>query len=205
MPLTKRFKTVVLTLCLLAAIHLLPESALTAGDEIDHQAIDDYVAAKMRAPRIPGVGLVIVKGDRIVYIKGYGQADESGRPVTSQTSFIIGSVTKAFTALALMQLVEAGKVELDAHVQNYISWFRVADARASTQITVRQLLNQTSGLPMIREPQLWTELDDRALERTVRLLQSAKLDFSPGAVVWILQRELRNSGIDRAVRIRAVL
>jgi CubicO group peptidase (beta-lactamase class C family) len=155
-------------------------SALASRDEIDFKAIDRYITARMRAPRIPGFALVIVKGDQIVYLKGYGQADSSGRPVTPQTPFIIGSVTKAFTALAVMQLVEAGKVELDAPVQQYIPWFRVADPRASAQINVRQLLHQTSGLPMIRETQLWTEQDEGALERTVRFLETAELDFRPG-------------------------
>lgn len=141
-------------------------------------AIDAYIASKMRWPRIPGLAVAIVKDDRIVYLKGYGEADSSGRPVTPQTPFILGSVTKSFTALAVMQLVEAGKVELDAPVQKYIPWFRVADANASSQITVRQLLYQTSGLPMMREPQLDKSQDDAALERTVRWLCKGSTKFS---------------------------
>lgn len=154
--------------------------AQTSVDKIDFKAIDTYISGKMRMPRIPGLAVAIVKDDQIVYLKGYGQANPYGQPVTPQTSFIIGSVTKAFTALAVMQLVESGKVQLDAPVQRYIPWFRVADPVASAKITVRQLLNQTSGLPMIREPQFWTNLDDQALERTVRFLNTAKLDFPPG-------------------------
>jgi CubicO group peptidase (beta-lactamase class C family) len=159
------------------ASHIL---ARAPGDKIDFNAIDRYIAAKMQLPRIPGLALAIVKDDQIIYLKGYGQADPRGHAVTPQTSFIIGSVTKAFTALAVMQLVEGGKVELDAPVQRYISWFRVADPVVSAKITVRQLLNQTSGLPMLREPQFWTELDDGALERTVRFLKTAKVNFQPG-------------------------
>lgn len=151
-----------------------------SNDEVDSKAIDAYIESKMRWPRIPGLAVAIVKGDRIVYLKGFGQADPSGRPVTPQTPFIIGSVTKSFTALAVMQLVEAGKVDLDSSVQKYIPWFRTADANASAQITVRQLLHQTSGLPMIREPQFWTDLDAGALERTVRFLTHVQLDYSPG-------------------------
>ena len=104
--------------------------------------------------RIPGLALAIVRGDQIVYLKGYGRADASGRPVTPQTPFLIGSITKSFTALAVMQLVEAGTVDLDAPVQRYIPWFRVADPRASAQITVRHLLTMTSGLPQSYETQL---------------------------------------------------
>jgi len=109
-------------------------ATIPAHQEFDARAIDEYVESKMRRARIPGLALAIVKDDEIVYLKGYGQADPSGRPVTPQTPFIIGSVTKSFTALAAMQLVEAGKIELDAPVQKYLPWFRVADANASAQI-----------------------------------------------------------------------
>ena len=85
----------------------------------------------MKAQRIPGLALGIVKDDRIAYVRGFGKADDSGRPVTPQTPFIIGSLSKSFTAMAIMQLVEAGKVELDAPVQRYLPWFRVADEDAS--------------------------------------------------------------------------
>ena len=143
--------------------------------------IDGYVTARMRSARIPGLALAIVKDERIVYLKGYGRADPSGRPVTPQTPFLIGSVTKPFTALAVMQLVDAGTVELDVPVQRYLPWFRVADARASARITVRHLLTMTSGLPQIYETQLWTAQDAGALERAVRVLETAKLTHPPGA------------------------
>ena len=57
-----------------------------------------------------------------MFSKGYGDLSE-GRPVTGHTQFYVGSLTKTFTALAVMQLVEQGKVELDAPVQNYLPWF----------------------------------------------------------------------------------
>jgi CubicO group peptidase (beta-lactamase class C family) len=65
--------------------------------------------------------------------------------VTVATPFKIGSLSKSFTALAVMQLVEAGKIELDAPVQQYLPEFRVADPAASNRITVRYLLNQVIG------------------------------------------------------------
>lgn len=184
MPLnTKYFQTIIflIGLCLLlAGIGLFNRSALANGDKINFKAIDEYMTARMWAARIPGLTLAIVKDDQIIYLKGYGRADPAGRPVTPQTSFIIGSVTKSFTALAVMQLVEAGQVELDAPVQRYIPWFRVADPKASAQITVRQLLNQTSGLPNLTETQLWNDQDEGGLERSVRVLQTAELNRPVG-------------------------
>jgi CubicO group peptidase (beta-lactamase class C family) len=176
-----RKATIYIFLCFfLTAFNALHALAQTTGSEINFNAIDAYITAKMQAPHIPGLALAIVKDNQVIYLTGYGKANPSGQLVTPQTPFIIGSVTKSFTALAVMQLTEAGKVQLDAPVQRYLPWFRVADPVASAKITVRQLMLQTSGLPMIREPQLWTALDDHALERTVRFLKAAKMSFPPG-------------------------
>lgn len=76
----------------------------------DFTAIDAYVQAQMNESRIPGLALAIVHGDQIVYLKGYGSADPSGRPVTPQTPFMLASLAKPMTTLAVMQLVEAGKL-----------------------------------------------------------------------------------------------
>src|SRR5512147_1535366 len=115
------------------------------SNQLDLQAIDSFLQAQVKANRIPGMAVAIVQGDQILFAKGYGEA-ASGRPVTPQTQFYIGSVSKGFTALAIMQLVEQGKLELDAPVQKYLPWFKVADPEASRQITIRHLLNHTSGL-----------------------------------------------------------
>jgi CubicO group peptidase (beta-lactamase class C family) len=76
-----------------------------------------------------------------------------------------------------MQLVEAGKIELDAPVQKYLPWFRVADPQVSQQITVRHLLNQTSGISQTAamETMTWTGTDDNALEEHVRYLAGVNL------------------------------
>src|SRR5690349_14806810 len=101
----------------------------------------------MRELRVPGLAVAIVQGEQIVHLKGFGFADGAAQPVTPQTPFIIGSTTKSFTALAVMQLVEAGKIELDAPIQRYLPSFHLADPDASARIIVRDLLHQTSGIP----------------------------------------------------------
>lgn len=79
-------------------------------------AIDAYIEQQLRRLNIPGVSLAIVEGDKIVHLRGFGKAHLNGDAPTPQTPFFIGSLTKSFTALATMQLVEAGKIELDAPV-----------------------------------------------------------------------------------------
>jgi CubicO group peptidase (beta-lactamase class C family) len=149
----------------------------------DFAAIDTYVESQMGAMRIPGLALGIVHGDQIVYLKGYGVADSAGHAVTPQTPFRIGSISKTFTALAVMQLVEAGKIDLDAPVQRYLPWWHVADVEASAQITVHQLLMMSSGLTDALDRKHWADRDtsEAALEHLVRDLSTDELDRPVGS------------------------
>lgn len=145
-------------------------------------AIERFVQHEMAVQRIPGLALGIVEHGRTTYVRGFGEADDSGRSVTPQTPFVIGSLSKSFTALAVMQLVQEGKLELDAPVRRYLPWFRVADERASGQITVRHLLNQTGGLSTKtgRSFQGNGDPSDDALQTAVRKLSSAELTAPVG-------------------------
>ena len=160
-----------------------PAPAARSQTSPDFTAVDAYVEAEMKKLRIPGLALAVVQGDQIMHLQGFGVADPLGRPVTAGTPFIIGSTSKSFTALAIMQLVETGQVELDAPVQRYLPWFRVADPEASAAITVRQLLIQTSGLSRaagLAQPAS-DDTNESALEERVRALNNAELTQPVGA------------------------
>ncbi len=116
------------------------------GGPATYAEIDAWLAHQIADSGIPGGAVVIVRDGRIVHTQAFGSADDAGRPVTAQTPFVIGSLTKSFTALAVMQLVDAGRVDLDRPVVRYVPAFRLADANASAAITVRQLLEHTSGI-----------------------------------------------------------
>jgi CubicO group peptidase (beta-lactamase class C family) len=165
-------------LALLALVGMRPPTAAAASTPgtgpPDLAAIDRYVETQRRATRLPGLALGIVHGDRVVHLRGFGDADPSGRPVTPQTPFILASTTKSFTALAVMQLVEAGKIDLDAPVQRYLPWFHLADPAASARITVRHLLNQTSGLADPTASLTNGDGSDAALEHAVRALSTVQ-------------------------------
>ncbi len=177
-------KIIFLTMAILAVLSstagVRPAFAQVAPADFD--AIDDYISTRMKELGIPGAALVIVQDDQIVHLKAFGVADGSGRPVTSQTPFFTGSTGKSFTALAIMQLVEAGKIKLDAPVQTYLPWFRVADPDSSALITVRQLLIQVSGLPTAIGQEQLTVTDDSetAIEKNVRALANIQLIAPPG-------------------------
>jgi CubicO group peptidase (beta-lactamase class C family) len=148
-----------------------------------YAAIDGYIERQLRRLHMPGAALAIVEGERIVHMRGFGRARPGGETPTPQTPFFIGSLTKSFTALAVMQLVEGGKVALDAPVQRYLPWFRVADLHASAQMTVRHLLNQTSGLPASAGEIPLTDYDagPDAAERQAQALAALDLPRVPGA------------------------
>lgn len=154
----------------------------TSGND-PYDAIDAYVEAQMQRLNIPGVSLAVVEGDQIVHTRGFGQARPGGEAPAAHTPFVLGSTTKSFTALAVMQLVEAGMIDLDAPVQRYLPWFRVADPQASAQITVRRLLNQTSGLPGVPGMIALADLDASpgAAERQARALSTLSLARPVGA------------------------
>ncbi|MFN6962342.1 MAG: serine hydrolase domain-containing protein [Pyrinomonadaceae bacterium] len=105
--------------------------------------IDDYIRAQMRRNHIPGVSVAVVKDGRVVKLAGYGVANlEWRRPVTPSTVFQIASATKIFTGLAVMSLVDEGKIALSDSVRAYLP-----EAPASWQaITVRHLATHSSGL-----------------------------------------------------------
>jgi CubicO group peptidase (beta-lactamase class C family) len=154
-----------------------------AGTGSSYAEIESFVQGEMAAQRVPGLALGIIEDGRVDYLRGFGKADDSGRAVTPQTPFIIGSVAKSFTALAIMQLVEANKVDLGAPVQRYLPWFRVADEKASAEITVQHLLNHTSGISTKtgRSYQGDGDTSDTALEQAVRKLKSAELSAPVGS------------------------
>jgi CubicO group peptidase (beta-lactamase class C family) len=113
-------KIIFLSMAILAAVlsgaRVNPVFAQIAPANFD--AVDAYISTRMKELGIPGTALVIVQGDQIVHLKAFGVADAEGRLVTPQTPFFTGSTGKSFTALAIMQLVEAGKIKLDAPVQS---------------------------------------------------------------------------------------
>jgi CubicO group peptidase (beta-lactamase class C family) len=158
-------------------------SARPASNSTSFDAIDAYVDGQMRRLKMPGVSLAIVEGDKIVHLRGFGQARPGGEAPTPLTPFCIGSLAKSFTALAVMQLVEAGKIDLDAPAQSYLPWFRVADSQASAQMTVRHLLNQTSGLPTSSGAIPLADFDESpdAAERQARALSTLVLTRPVGS------------------------
>jgi CubicO group peptidase (beta-lactamase class C family) len=133
-------------LALLVGIVLAGGTSRAAAAPIDTwtvKEIDGYVRRMVETEQIPALAIGIVADGEVVYLEGFGAAD--GNPITPQSPFLLASVSKAFTGFAIMQLVDRGLVDLDAPVKTYLPWFELATPGAAEAITVRHLLNQTSG------------------------------------------------------------
>ncbi|GAB7039023.1 MULTISPECIES: serine hydrolase domain-containing protein [Catenuloplanes] len=142
---------VIAALALAIAVPALPATragavgvGVGATAAVDGSAIDAAVRAYRDATRIPGIAVAVVRGRTVLHAAGYGRT-AAGAPVTDRTVLPIASLSKSVTALAVMQLVESGRIRLDAPVHDQLPEFTMADERAAT-ITVRQLLDHTSGM-----------------------------------------------------------
>lgn len=110
-------------------------------------AIEKTVEEQRKEKGIPGLSLVIVKDDRVIYMKGFGLRDvERNLPVTPDTLFAIGSCTKAFTAMVAVMSQDEGKLSLDDSPKKYLPFFKINDPRIDAKITLRDLLSHRSGL-----------------------------------------------------------
>lgn len=145
--------------------------------------LDAAVEDAMTKRDLPGLALVVVQGDRVVYSKGYGLANiEKHIPVSDTTPFVIGSTSKPLTALAVLRLVAQHKVALDTPIVRYASELKFIDPRASS-ITLRHLLTNRSGLPVGFSGPAYAvpSIQDRgALERQAHAMTLLPLRFAPG-------------------------
>ena len=115
--------------------------------------IEKAIESQRQTLHIPGVALVIVKDDKVIYSKGLGLRDmEHSLPVTPETLFCIGSSTKAFTAATVMMSEEDKKLSLEDSPKKYLSYFKMSDPEADAKITLSDLLCHRSGLDRIDLP-----------------------------------------------------
>lgn len=128
---------------------LAQSAAVQSTADLDSalQRIEEKVESRRKELGIPGMSLVIVKDGKVVFMKGLGFKDfEKKIPVTPDTQFGIGSATKAFTALSMLMSVDEGKVNLDDSPRKYLPYFKMQDPETDKNMTVRDLMDHSSGL-----------------------------------------------------------
>jgi D-alanyl-D-alanine carboxypeptidase len=146
------------------------------GPLSDGQPISSRVERAMRTHTIPGSSLAIAYGDA-TYQRSFGVASVGGNDVSASTVFRLGSLTKSYTAAAIVQLERAGLVAMDAQVGHYLPGYRYGRA-----VTVRQLLDQTSGIPnYLNDSRLRSALLTGRRVDPVSLVESYRPAFKPGS------------------------
>jgi len=159
--------------------------------------LDQWVGRAMQTFEVPGIGLAIVKDDRVVVAKGYGVRKlGEAPPVDARTLFGIASNTKAFTATALGLLVEAHKIEWDAPVIRYLPAFAMWDPYVTRELTVRDLLVHRSGLGLGAGDLLWwpeSTYDRKEIARRLRFIPPAtsfRSAYAYDNVLYLIAGEL---------------
>ncbi|PKV42948.1 CubicO group peptidase (beta-lactamase class C family) [Janthinobacterium sp. 61] len=138
---------------------------------------DGWAAQRMATQRLPGVTVGFSQGD-VEWVKGYGYADLENRvPATARSSYRLASVTKPMTAVAILQLVEQGKVDLDAPVQTYVPYFPVKPF----PVTVRQLLGHLGGIDAYRNSQVEQHFKEhKDTRQSIAVFEQFDLIAEPG-------------------------
>ena len=175
----RRFQRV-LTLCLLLAA-TSPAPTFATSDRpsgADSADVDDAVRTIMRRDDVPAISVAIVRDDAIVDLKAYGDAALPNRAATVSTRFAIGSITKQFTAAAILVLVDREKLSLDDTVSKYLP-----ELTGSGRVTIRELLSHTSGY---RDYFLQEYIPARmqrptSVDSILRTWAERPLDFEPGS------------------------
>jgi CubicO group peptidase (beta-lactamase class C family) len=143
--------------------------------------IEAYLQSLIDTGGVPGITVAITRGQDIVYANAFGVGNViMEEKLTPRKIFHVASISKTFTATAVMQLVEKGLVGLEEPLVKYLPYFRLADDRCK-QITIHQILNHTSGMPDVEDYE-WEKAvaDAGAAERYTRSLTGKKMVSAPG-------------------------
>jgi D-alanyl-D-alanine carboxypeptidase len=163
---------------------VIAAGSITAASAVADRAIDpaaiDAVAASFYKEGVPGAAILVAEGDQVVLEKGYGLASlELGVPIAPDMVFRIGSVTKQFTAVAILMLEEQGKLRLDQKISEILPDYPKAQGE---QVSIEQLLNHTGGIPNYTDdPEFWKFAKDKVEPaRMLALFADKPLGFKPG-------------------------
>jgi serine beta-lactamase-like protein LACTB len=191
----RHFPLLIVALLPLPAAAQVPEPYAKAVE-----ALTPFIERELKDKKLPALSIALVDDQRVVWAKGFGFRDKDGKiPADANTVYRVGSVSKLFTDVAVMQLVEEGKLNLDTPVTTYLPDFKPALKPEQKPITLRMLMSHRSGL--IREPPVGNYFDptEPSLEKMVESLNGIPVVYPPsdkekysnaaiGVVGYVLQK-----------------
>jgi CubicO group peptidase (beta-lactamase class C family) len=157
---------------LLTLLLFAPAAAAQTRAVVD--SIDQYVRSELARQRVPGMSVAVLRGDSVLLARGYGYANlEQHVPATDSTVYPVGSVSKQFTAAAIVMLAEQGRLVLDDPITRYLP----EGSAVWPGVTIRHLLTHTSGVPQDTVPDWRRDYTETEL---VRSAAAQHLEFTPG-------------------------
>ncbi len=143
--------------------------------------LEAWIESQMAYRGLPGMSVGVVYENKVVWARGFGYSNlEKKTPATPATIYRMASVTKTFTATAIMQLRDAGKLNLDDPVAKYLPWFKVkSEFNDAPVITIRHLLTHTSGLPRESAFPYWSDNNFPTAEQMKAMLPNQEAVFAP--------------------------
>ncbi|WP_458122703.1 serine hydrolase domain-containing protein [Paenibacillus sp. Z3-2] len=170
-----------LVISLFIFLLVAPSLSLAAQDRDTAQQIETFMKEALEEYHIPGASLTVVHNGQTIFQDSWGTMSD-GSAVAEDTTFLIGSVSKPLTSLAIMTLVEDGKIKLDEPIEAYIPWFKY-QTDGTKSITVRHLLEQTSGISAYDGMKVTDQQGrdkEKGITQAVTELSGVKLSRVPG-------------------------
>lgn len=170
-----------LLITLLLIVGCKKEKSIQHFSSINTKALDSLAIVQKESYKLPGLAIGIIKDNNVIYAKGFGvQSLNKQDSLTTKSIFHMASVSKPFTATAVMQLVESGEINLNESLVSYLPYFKMKDKRYKN-ITIKQILSHTSGIADVEDYE-WShpQYDENAAERYAKSFLNDSLDFTPG-------------------------
>ncbi|MFQ5454665.1 MAG: serine hydrolase domain-containing protein [Nitrospirota bacterium] len=186
-------KTAVI-ICIIAAIQIFavvgcstmpvrPLAIKNDGYEYTRRYASWLIKKEMKKYDVPGLSIALVDENHLIFAEGFGYADIKEKvKATPETVYRVGSISKLFTAVAVMQLAEAGKIDIDKPLKDYLPEFSIKTRFSNAgHITPRNIMTHHSGLPANLYKGLWTN-DPRAFTRIAGMLKDEHTSFPPDLI-----------------------
>lgn len=174
-------KVILISLLCYSCLIFLPIEQISA-EQVTASKLENYIESYLEEYQVPGASVAIIHKGEVFYAQSWGVTGGNDESVTMETPFTIGSISKSLTGLAIIKLINENFIELDDPVQKHLPWFTLEDKQAASEMTVKHLLTQTSGLSTYTG----LSLSDKeakgfdAIKNNVKSLSNVKLTLPVG-------------------------
>lgn len=176
---TKRLILIVTTIIITSMI-LLDINYSKAAASDNFRDVEQSIVHYKDIFKIPGIAAGVIEDNAVVYKNGFGTFGKKKTNIDSSTVFSIGSISKTFTAISIMQLAERGKLNIDDSVDKYLPWVKIIPPDSTKKVTIKHLLTHTSGLKRSIHDRLVWSINAKSPKEFTKKIGEIKTDRIPG-------------------------